>query len=201
MMKVDTYRLFLDMAAALRPLSDRIKKDPDAKMMAHRLENHIKEYRRQIKRIGQDPLGEIKEDIRQTIQHEIKRDREKIFINVSIGKPVFAEMKKETFKYNVLNLTVGWMWKRKVYPIYQDGFRNRNWFILSAEEYRINQSKVRLWECNCFNFIERKMIRIYLSKSEYGVSRYFLAKTATAAIKAAFKENQNQINKRLTGED
>ena len=195
-----SYRIAKKMAAAIRPLRKQLMENPNTAFLVKNLEDQIRRHRIQQSPGTDSVLREIKDRTKIQASTIIDRMRDRrIFVTVNVGKDVSGKVGKHGIK--TIEVNVPWTWLRKVLPIYQKGFTDKNQFILKADEYNTNHKEIRLWEVWHIDISNGTILRSYLSMSGYGKPKFKLTGTANAAVKAAFNENQKQITKRLTGED
>lgn len=103
---------------------------------------------------------------------------------------------------NTLWVTVGYMWRRKVFGKILNGrLTNANEvFVLSAKEYRINVPQVRLYAVTVWDYKEWKLAHGFIGQSKLGKQACTYRKRRDMAINAARSLGGEAINKNLRGE-
>lgn len=104
-----------------------------------------------------------------------------------------------TYSYRV---TLGWMWRHKVYiPFYKDNRLDRRYIVLTAEELSVNHRAIRLYEATAFSFKEGKTEQVYIGQASIGGQNADVRPTAKEAIERALKLADRTVTKRLLGDD
>lgn len=116
---------------------------------------------------------------------------------VSVGKVGGSRKSKGRF-----TIVVSPMWSRYVNgEIYSKGFWKNNVLILKATPIKVNFKKAVFYECVCFDMLSGDNITAYVAKGTIGKEVFVFANTIESAVSKIEAEIQDQLTKKLTGED
>lgn len=130
------------------------------------------------------------------------RKRTSFMVKVG-GSKVSALKSQRSYGGSEIRMTVGYMWYRKVYePFYAfDKLEYENWFVLAADEVRVNVPDVRLFRATAYSFTKDETQEVFIGQSKVGKQQAVIKTTLNAAIEAAINLYQEEINNRIVGEE
>lgn len=123
---------------------------------------------------------------------------------VKVGGKVSATKHERSYSTSKeMRITVGYMWYRKVYePFYQfEKLEHENWFVLAADEVRVNVPDVRLYRATAYSFTKDETQEVFIGQSKVGKQQAVIKTTLNAAIEAAITLYQEEIDNRIVGEE
>lgn len=118
-------------------------------------------------------------------------------VSGTVGKNIGGALSFSSYRSEHFTMTVGWGWRRKVYlPFYEKLRLEANeWFVLKADEVRVNHPYIRLFEAKAFHFKERTTKTVWIGQSAIGDMKAVIKETSSAAIQSAKLLYEKQINK------
>ena len=118
-------------------------------------------------------------------------------VSGAVGKNLGGALSFSSYRTEHHSLTVGWGWRRKVYlPFYEKARLDAHeWFILSAEQVKVNHPYIRLFEAKAYHFKERKTKTVWIGQSAIGDMKATIKDSSSAAIQSAKLLYEKQINK------
>lgn len=126
-------------------------------------------------------------------------------IEVDVGKEVSAEKVSKKDREDrwargpIIRITVGHMWERKVYnEFYRDGNLHSDWFILSANEVRVNKKhQFRIFEAMLFRPDLNEIREGYVVKATIGKKVAEIAFTAASAVEKGLAILDQAVRERV----
>lgn len=131
------------------------------------------------------------------------RKRTSFIVKVGGNKVSATKHERSYSSAKEMRITVGFMWYRKVYlPFYQfEKLEHENWFVLAADEVRVNVPDVRLYRATAYSFTKDETQEVFIGQSKVGKQQAVIKTTLNAAIEAAISLYQEEIDNRIVGDE
>lgn len=138
-----------------------------------------------------------KDAIRAAARGIVTRHRSRSMVEVTVGK------KKDFDRYasNRFRIEVGYMWGRRVLPLYGNGFDFDDFFILDAIRMKVNAPHIILYEALVGDYRSGAMSTVYIAEKTKGKRTFSVGHTAIQVLNKAYKELMKETDSLLIGEE
>jgi hypothetical protein len=126
------------------------------------------------------------------------KDRPRTSFEIEVGKEKKGEKGKSRGQ---LSLTLGYMWERRVKPLYDKGFKNDDWMILDCVQFKVNARHIRLYECFGYNPRVDENKVVYVAEKTIGTHKFVFGHSMKAVLSDIETAVANEVHKEMIGEN
>jgi hypothetical protein len=137
-------------------------------------------------------------NIRARAKQLYAKDRPRSTITVRIGKVKRGERGDGR---GYLDLTVGYMWERRVKTIYDKGFQNDDWMILDAIQFKVNAKHIKLYQCEGYNSRLNENKVVYVAEKTIGTCKFVFGHSVGAVLAGIETAVAYEVQKEMIGEN
>ena len=160
-------------------------------------QQRLKTARSFNKRIAGFGLRYISEDIAAAAQSLYSSGRSRSNFRINVGGQ--AKGSKGQFRGQI-NLTLGYMWLRRVKPLYAAKFENKDWLILDAQPLKVNAKHIKLYECVGYNPRLNENKSVYVAEKTTGKHKFAFGHSLRSVLDEIEEAVRKEVHKAMIGE-